>query len=184
MSKIPCLLLAGLLAGANTLAADSPPAAGTGTTTITTTTGADLEAQLQAARYKLEAAARDVAQLSAQLGQSAMTGVQRLRTRAVLGLQLQAEPSRRQGATIISVSPGGPAADAGLATGDVIVALNGAQIRGPDASREVVEHMATVKPDTKVTVKVMRGWAAQGIPGYPARRLCGLRRRGELLRRC
>ena len=151
MSKIPCLLLAGLLVSANALAADSPPAA-----TTTTTPGADLEAQLQAAREKLEAAARDVAQLSAQLGQSAMTRVQSLRTRAVLGLQLQAEPSKGQGATIIGVSPGGPAADAGLATGDVIVALNGAAISGPNASREVVQHMATVKPDTKVTVKVMR----------------------------
>ncbi len=153
MSKIPCLVLAALLVSANVRAADSPPSA---TTTTTTTAGADLETQLQAARDKLEAAARDVAQLSAQLGQSAMTRVQGLRTRVVLGLQLQPESSPGRGATIIGVSPGGPAADAGLAPGDVIVALNGAAISGPNASREVVEHMATAKPDTKVTVKVMR----------------------------
>jgi S1-C subfamily serine protease len=83
--------------------------------------------------------------------------VQSLRTRAVLGIRLQVEPSASgQGATIEGVSPGGPAADAGVAAGDVIVALNGAQISGPDAGRQVVEHMATVKPDSKVTLKVMR----------------------------
>jgi predicted metalloprotease with PDZ domain len=152
MSKISSLLLAGLLVGANALAADSAPP-----TATATSPGADLDAQLLAARQKLEAAARDVAQLSAQLGQSAMARVQSLRTRAVLGLQLRTEPSsKEQGATIMGVSPEGPAAEAGLATGDVIIALNAAPISGPNAPREVVEYMATVKPDSKVTVKVLR----------------------------
>jgi len=152
MPKIFGLLLVGLLASAQVPAADSAPA-----TTSATSPGADLDAQLLAARQKLEAAARDVAQLSSQLGQSAMARVQSLRTRAVLGLQLQTEPSSKdQGATIMGVSPGGPAAEAGLATGDVIVALNGEPTTGPNAARAVVDHMATVKPDSKVTVKVMR----------------------------
>jgi S1-C subfamily serine protease len=153
MSKIASLVLAGLLVGANALAADAPPASAP--TAAPNTPGSDLDSQLQAARQQLEAAAREVAQLSAQLGQSAMARVQSLRTRAVLGLQLRTEPGE-QSATIIGVSPGGPAAEAGLASGDVIVALNGAQISGPNASREVVERMATIKPDAKVAVKVMR----------------------------
>ncbi len=155
MSRISPLLLAGLLVGANALAADSPP----GTTTITTTTspGADLDAQLLAARQKLEAAARDVARLSSQLGQTAMAQVRTMRTRAVLGLQVQTEPSaKEQGAVIMGVSPAGPAAEAGLVGGDIIVALNGAPISGPQAPREVVDYMANVKPDNKVTVKVLR----------------------------
>jgi predicted metalloprotease with PDZ domain len=158
MSKISCFVLAGLLLSANALAADSPASsAAASTATTTASAGADLEAQLATAREKLEAAARDVAQLSSQLGQSAMARVQNLRTRAVLGIQLQVEPSAtQQGATIIGVSPGGPAADAGVASGDVIVALNGAQITGPNAGRQVVERMALVKPDSKVTLKVMR----------------------------
>jgi S1-C subfamily serine protease len=153
MSRISSLILIGLLVGANAMAADSPPAANS----AAATPSADLEVQLSAARQKLEAAARDVAQLSSQLGQSALAHVQSLRTRAVLGLQLQVEPSsKEQGATIMGVSPGGPAAEAGLAAGDVIVALNGAQITGPDAPRQVVARMVTVKPDSKVTLKVMR----------------------------
>jgi predicted metalloprotease with PDZ domain len=154
MSKISSFVLAGLLLSANALAADTPASSAA---TATATASADLEAQLATAREKLEAAARDVAQLSSQLGQSAMAHVQSLRTRAVLGIQLQVEPSATgQGATIIGVSPGGPAADAGVASGDVIVALNSAPITGPDAGRQVVERMATVKPDSKVTLKVMR----------------------------
>jgi S1-C subfamily serine protease len=153
MSKISSFVLAGLLLSANALAADSPRAS----STATALPSADLDVQLAAARQKLEAAARDVAQLSSQLGQSAMAHVQSLRTRAVLGIQLQVEPSATtQGATIAGVSPGGPAADAGVAAGDVIVALNGAPITGPNAGGQVVEHMATVKPDSKVTLKVMR----------------------------
>jgi S1-C subfamily serine protease len=154
MYKLSCLVLAGLLVGANALAADSPPAANSATPS---STSADLDAQLAAARQKLEAAARDVAQLSAQLGQTAMARVRDLRTRAVLGLQLQTQASaKEQGATIMGVSPGGPAAEAGLAPGDVVVALNGEPITGPNAPRMVVERMAAVNPDAKVTVKVMR----------------------------
>jgi S1-C subfamily serine protease len=153
MSKICCFVLAGLLLTANALAADSPPPAGS----ATATPSADLDAQLAAARQKLEAAARDVAQLSSQLGQSALARVQSLRTRAVLGIQLQVEPSAtEQGATILGVSPGGPAADAGVAAGDVIVALNGARITGPNAGRQVVERMALIKPESKVALKVLR----------------------------
>jgi S1-C subfamily serine protease len=153
MSKISSFVLAGLLLSAHALAADGPPPA----STASATPSADLEAQLAAARQKLEAAARDVAQLSSQLGQSAMARVQSLRTRAVLGIQLQVEPSAtEQGATIIGVSPGGPAADAGVAAGDVIVALNGAPITGPNAGRDVVERMAMIKPESKVALKVLR----------------------------
>jgi S1-C subfamily serine protease len=154
MSKLSCLVLAGLLVGTNALAADGP-ATSAGSTA--STPGTDLEAQLAAARQKLEAAVRDVAQLSSQLGQTAMARVQSLRTRAVLGLQLQVEPSQKeQGATVMGVSPGGPAAEAGIVTGDVIVALNGESTVGPNAPRAVVDRMAAVKPEAKVTVKVMR----------------------------
>lgn len=153
MSKIPSLLLAGLLLSTTALASDNPQAS----SPVAATSSGGLDAQLAAARQKLEAAARDVAQLSSQLGESAMARVQSLRTRAILGIQLQVEPSAaEQGATISGVSPGGPAADAGVAAGDVIVALNGAPITGPNAGREVVERMALIKPDSKVTLKVMR----------------------------
>ncbi len=158
MSKFSALLLAGLLISVQALAAEGAPS----TAAPAASPGAELDAQLLAARQKLEAAAREVARLSSQLGQTAMARVQSLRTRAVLGLQLQTEAAPKEpGALIIGVSPAGPAAEAGLATGDVIVALNGAPISGSNPAREVVSRMAEVKPDTKVTVKVMRDGKAR-----------------------
>lgn len=158
MSKLSTLVLTGLLVGATAQAADTAPAAPAAPAVAAgAAPSADLEAQLAAARQKLEAAARDVAQLSSQLGRSAMLRVQNLRTHAVLGLQLQTEPSSKdQGATVTGVSPGGPAAEAGVLSGDIIVAINGEATTGPNAPREVVDHMANVKPDTRITLKVMR----------------------------
>jgi S1-C subfamily serine protease len=164
MSKISSVVLAGLLLSANALAADSPPSS----SAAATTPAADLDAQLAAARQKLEAAARDVAVLSSQLGQTAMAHVQSMRTRAVLGIQLKVDPSpTEKGATVVGVSPGGPAAEAGVATGDVIIALNGAAIAGPDAGRQVVEHMATVDPNSRVVLKVMRDGKAREFQVTP-----------------
>ena len=143
----------------------------------------DLDAKLADARARLEAAARDVAQLSSQLsgqlseqlsGQIAsataegMRGaaegmrqaaehMRNMRTRAVLGLQVQTEPAgKEQGVQVMDVSPGGPAAEAGVHPGDVIVALNGSPTTGAHAPRELVERMAGVAPDSKVTLKLLR----------------------------
>ena len=110
-----------------------------------------------ASRVREQARATQCLSNLRQLGQSAMARMQTMRARAILGLQLQADPSPKgQGAIIMSVSLAGLAAEAGLATGDIIVALNGAPIGGPNAAREVVSGMADVKPDSKITVKVMR----------------------------
>ena len=143
----------------------------------------DLDAKLADARARLEAAARDVAQLSSQLSgqlseqlsgqianataegmrgaaegmRQAAEGMRALRTRAVLGLQLQTEPvAKDQGVRVMDVSPGGPAAEAGVHPGDVIVALNGVSTTGPQAPRELVERMQGVEPDSKVTLKLLR----------------------------
>ena len=166
MSKIAYLALAGVLAASGASAADN--AAPATATTTTTATSADLDAQLAAARQKLEAAARDVARLSSQLGQNAIIRIQNVRSHAVLGLQLQTEPTGKdQGATVINVSPGGPAAEAGVTAGDVIVAINGEATIGPNAARDVVERMAGVKPDSKVTLKVLREGKTKEIQVTP-----------------
>ncbi|HET9474999.1 MAG TPA: PDZ domain-containing protein [Steroidobacteraceae bacterium] len=116
--------------------------------------------ELEQARARLDKAAQEVAELSMQLSRNqdhdfvwVSEGGPR---RAVLGVQID-PASGKEGARLLSVSPGGAAAEAGLAKGDVIVALDGKTIAGsPNPNRVVVDHMRAVNPDQKVKVRVLR----------------------------
>lgn len=118
---------------------------------------AKTRAKLEEARARLDQAAREVAELSMQLG----GGSERRSVfierggprRAVLGVQIGGD---KDGARVISVSPGGPAEEAGIKDGDVIIALDGKKIGGENAGRAVVDEMRNVNPDQKVKVVVLR----------------------------
>jgi predicted metalloprotease with PDZ domain len=118
----------------------------------------NLEAQLDAARKRLDEAARQVAELTNELGGPL---VQRFSTfqggfgRAIIGVQLDVAGGK-DGARVIGVSPGGPAAEAGMRAGDVIVAVNGTDVKGEDAPRQVVKVIREVKADSKVNIRVLR----------------------------
>jgi predicted metalloprotease with PDZ domain len=119
----------------------------------------DLDAQMEAARRQLEEAAHQVAELSARMSRpliekfsAAMAGEP---GRAILGVQLE-RTTGAAGARVREVSPGGPAAEAGVRTGDVIVALNGRVLSGEEPARQVVDIMRDVTPDSKVNVRVLR----------------------------
>jgi S1-C subfamily serine protease len=115
-----------------------------------------LEARLDAARERLEQAASEVGELSAQLGESVAHrfAFNEDRRRAIIGVQLD-PASGKDGARVREVSPGGPAAEAGIRTGDVIVAVNGKEVKG-EAAREVVRLMRDVEPESKVKLRVLR----------------------------
>jgi hypothetical protein len=118
----------------------------------------DLDAQLEAARRKLEEAAHEVAELSAQMSGPFIEKFVTLAGepgRAILGVQLDTSGGA-SGARVREVSPGGPAAEAGIRTGDIIVSLNGSALSGAEPTRQVVDIMREVKPDTKVSVRVLR----------------------------
>lgn len=136
------------------LAADTPPSS---SGTPHPDDSAAMEAQLEAARKSLEQSARDVARLSAQLSTRAIDEVMpMLQTgHAIIGVQLE-RAADGAGARVREVSPGGPAADAGIRTGDVIVAVNGTTLGGADPTRQVLGILHDVKPDTKVSVRVLR----------------------------
>ncbi len=174
----------------------------------------DLDVKLADARARLEAAARDVAQLSSQLSgqlsqqlsgeitsataegmrgaaegmRQAAERMRTLHTRAVLGLQVQTDQAGKdQGVRVIEVSPGGPAAEAGVHPGDVIMALNGTPTTGSRGARDLVERMEGVEPDSKVSLKLLRAgkplsltvtarpvyggfaWTAPGAVGHETR---------------
>lgn len=126
---------------------------------------AELERKLDQARKRLDAAAQEVAELSMSLSQSAMPHIERLAimgaNRGMLGIGLgsrrDSEPAA--GVEIVSVSPGGAAAEAGLEAGDVLLEVNGKALErdGEKSARQkLIDTMREVKPGEKVTVSYRR----------------------------
>lgn len=124
---------------------------------------AELEQKLAAARQRLDAAAREVAELSMSLSEDAMPhfqpfGVTRPQ-RAMIGIMLGSGAKLDDGVEVVGVSPGGPAADAGIKSGDVLLEANGHALKrdGAASSRDVlmgVLHEA--KPGDKISVSYRR----------------------------
>ena len=125
---------------------------------------AQLRAELERAREALEEAAREVARLSAQAAEPftrnftmAVPGFER---RALLGVSIE---DAEDGVRVLSVTPGGGADAAGIVTGDVIVALEGAELTANDeqsASELLIAQMRNVDPGEQVAVRVLRDGAA------------------------
>lgn len=119
---------------------------------------AKTRARLEEARARLDKAAREVAELSTQLGANARHDVRFIGggpSKAVLGIQVDPR-SDEKGVRVLGVSPGGPAAEAGLRDSDVIIALDGVATTGSDPDRALITQMRKVKPEQKVKVRVVR----------------------------
>ena len=89
------------------------------------------------------------------------------RARLGVTVDLLASSGDSIGATLSAVTPGGPAAKAGLKTGDIITRIDGKSLiatdnsrRGPDESLpgvRLVEYAAQLKPNTTVSIEYLRG---------------------------
>jgi len=116
----------------------------------------DLEAQLAAAQKQLEQAAHEVAELSTRVNRPY---IQHLSSwsfgSAIIGVQLD-PAGGKGGARVTSVSPGGPAAEAGIRAGDLIVNVNDQEVTGRDAPHRLMKIIHEAKPDTKLVVHVLR----------------------------
>jgi S1-C subfamily serine protease len=131
--------------------------------------------KLEEAQRRLEEAAREVAELSMQLSGPVIEEIRRIRIdghgRAMLGINLGNADPGVNGARVVSVSPGGPAAEAGVLAGDLVVAVNGQQL---GSGRDLVAHMRGVKPGEKVDLDLRR-------EGKPVKVVVIARPRDELL---
>src|SRR6187551_763090 len=112
---------------------------------------ASVEKRLADAQRRLEDAAREVAELS---GEAAGPGGSRQfeyflggPRRAMLGVNIDGAEPNGGGVRVGGVSPGGPAAEAGVKAGDVIVSV---QSKPVATGRELVRAMETVEPGEKV----------------------------------
>ena len=125
---------------------------------------AQLQKELDDARSRLDDAARDVADISRQLYGDDMQGAPMpppggKPRGAMLGINIGGSPDLAEGVEVMGVSPSGPAAAAGLKTGDVIVAIDGKPLkRSGDraAGRQLVEQMRSTQPGQKVKVDYLR----------------------------
>jgi len=151
--------LGALLASAIAFAAPTPAAAASGTPDK-----AQLQKQLEEARGRLDDAARDVADLSRQLYGDDTAGMPMpppgaAPRGAMLGINIGGSPDLAAGVEVMGVSPSGPAAAAGLQTGDVIMAIDGKPLRKTGdrtAGRQLVEQMRGTQPGSKVRVDYLR----------------------------
>ncbi len=116
-----------------------------------------LEQRLADAQRRLEDAAREVAELS---GEAAGRGADRHfefflpgPRRAMLGVNIGGALPNGGGVRVQGVSPGGPAAEAGVKEGDVIVAIEAKPVT---TGRELVKAMAAIEPGEKVELDLRR----------------------------
>ncbi len=79
---------------------------------------------------------------------------------AFLGVTTTDNTDATTGATVVQVSPGTPAAAAGLQAGDVIVAVDGGPVSGAAALSRLVGDRA---PGAKIEITVLRGNAEQRL---------------------
>ena len=109
--------------------------------------------ELQEARQALEEAAREVARLSAQAAGPVVSRLRIISRPAVLGINIS---DAEEGVQVDGVTPGGPADDSGLATGDIIVAMDGADLGGDSPARLLVGQMENVSPGDTVLLTIVR----------------------------
>ena len=128
---------------------------------------ADLQRELQKAREQLQEAAREVARLSARLVNPVVKDVTRQfqysysQHRGMLGLAIE---DTELGVRVTGVTPNGAGAEAGVAVGDTIVAIDGAELAAPPAagarrqspSQLLLAQLGNAKPGDDVELRILR----------------------------
>ncbi|HEY5807953.1 MAG TPA: PDZ domain-containing protein [Povalibacter sp.] len=127
---------------------------------------AETQRKLDEAQRRLDSAAREVAELSRSMSDDVMPphvmAFHGMRAQgSVLGMVIgpAAPAGKGEGVPVLSVSPGGGAAEAGLKAGDVITEINGKVLKQagdetPDAQLRSV--MRTIEPGEQVKLKYLR----------------------------
>lgn len=137
-------------------------------------TDADVEAQMRAAEARLEEAARRIAELSSQRlpGFAAREYAFAFGDRPTLGINIEADSGDGpvEGVAVRGVSPGGPAFDAGLRTGDVITAVDDQSLNAAnsaEAAEKLLAYLRKIEGDAELNVEYLRDGSAGSVKIRP-----------------
>jgi predicted metalloprotease with PDZ domain len=128
-----------------------------------------LEEKLHAANDRLNEAAREISDLSVQLYGDTMSLAP---PRVILGVNVDAAPAIKadNGIRVISVSPGGPAANAGIKTNDVILSVEGKKVQavpGKSPRQVLLANLRDVKPGSPIAVELQRDGKIESVKVIP-----------------
>jgi S1-C subfamily serine protease len=173
MNRVHAASSTALLAGLGSLlwlAASASIAADAAKSDDSEASRASRQQRLDAAQRRLERAAQEVAELSMSLSEEEVAAAtpRARQQRAVLGVNIGSDEDddRGEGVEVLSVSPGGGAAEAGLKSGDVLLAINNKVLRRDEegsARAKLLGALRSVKPGDKVTVKYRRDSRARSV---------------------
>jgi PDZ domain len=127
---------------------------------------ASVEQELREARDEMEEAAREVARLSQQLAEPITRQFRFNAQRAMLGIGIE---DADRGVRVASVTPNGPAAQAGLVVGDTIIEIEGARLAdsrvtgaGKQSPSDVfLSQMANVDAGEEIELRVLNESGAE-----------------------
>jgi C-terminal processing protease CtpA/Prc len=148
---------------------------------------ADIDERLHDAQERMSRAAAELAAIAAERASDVMENLPFIDGNGprgdgfasrglVIGVDL--DPKSTGGARVRDVSPGGPAEEAGIRAGDVIVMVNGKNVKSDapgEASRKVVRELRAFRthggssPDTKLKVQVLRDGKPKDFEVTPRR---------------
>jgi S1-C subfamily serine protease len=129
----------------------------------------DAERQMREAQRQISEAARKLAELATRQGMRVERRAVTFSSKPRLGVVLKQEhdpKSREIGAVVDALTPGGPAEEAGLQAGDIIVTFNGERLADARVDHDEDESAATaklielsrgLKENDKVALEVRRG---------------------------
>jgi S1-C subfamily serine protease len=126
----------------------------------------DAEARLKDAQARLEAAAREIAELSAQIvGDAGLHLIEEFAgrpRRAMLGVSIGpagGKEAREDGVQVLGVTPDGPADAAGIRSGDVLVSVGAVELDwagDSSPSSKLLDALRAVEPGAEVTLGYRR----------------------------
>lgn len=116
--------------------------------------------EMARARDEMEKAAREMARVGQEIAREVVVRIQGRQPKAMLGINLQGSDGKgADGVEVAGVTSAGPAEEAGLQAGDILVEIDGNSLKGDDDDSSIGKltgYMADVEPGQKVTVDYLR----------------------------